>query len=193
MSSAWRLARRAHAVPIAAAQGFEQRRHMADPIGHDRAVDIDAVARINLGLTMQRQMIAIFGDEDMGEQRRTRPALLDRQRRHRRLHDRLAGAAAHLRAHMHDALEVRGDIFQHFALVGADPAELLRRRRSGRRRAHRGRSFLRQMIGQGRADGRLLRRRRRHGRFSRSATRASIALGFALLEIADQKFELFDC
>ena len=61
----------------------------------------------------------------MGEQRRTGTALLDRQRRHRRLDDRLAGPAAHLRAHMHDALEVGGDVFQHLALVGADPAELL--------------------------------------------------------------------
>ena len=37
-------------------------------------------------------MIAIFGDEDVGEQRRPRASLLNRQRRHGHLHDRLAGA-----------------------------------------------------------------------------------------------------
>ena len=46
------------------------------------------------------------GDEDVGEQRRPRASLLDRQRRHGRLHDRLAGAVAHLRANMQNALEV---------------------------------------------------------------------------------------
>lgn len=106
-------------------QRLQQRRHMADPAGHDPAVDRHALASINAGLAMQRKMIAIFGDDHMSEQRRPRPSLLDRQRRHGRLNDRLAGAAAHLRPHMHHALEVRGDVFRHVALVGADPAEFV--------------------------------------------------------------------
>jgi hypothetical protein len=109
---------------------------------------------------MQRKMIAIFRDDHMSEQRRPGPSLLDRQRRHGRLNDRLAGAAAHLRPHMQDALEVRGDIFQDLALVGADPAEpgpAAGRADAGRVMDDR---LEREMIGQRNANGRLLLRRR---------------------------------
>ena len=45
---------------------------MTDPARHDGAVDLHPAAPINVGLAMQREMIAIFGDEDVGEQRRPR-------------------------------------------------------------------------------------------------------------------------
>src|SRR4051795_5142026 len=51
------------------------------------------------------------------------PSAFDRQRRHRRLHDGLAGPAAQLRAQVADHLEAGRDIFEHFALVLADAAE----------------------------------------------------------------------
>src|SRR5580692_8203716 len=54
---------------------------------------------------------------------RAGPAAFDRQTGHRRLHDRLAGATAQLRADMTDHLEAGGDVFQHLALVLADAAE----------------------------------------------------------------------
>ena len=79
------------------AQGFEQSGEAADPARHDRTVDLNAAAGVDVGLTMQRQMIAELRHDDMGEQRRTRTPLLDRQRRHRRLDDGLARPAAHLR------------------------------------------------------------------------------------------------
>ena len=104
------------------AQGFEQSGETADPARHDRTVDLNAAAGVDVGLTMQRQMIAELRHDDMGEQRRTRTPLLDRQRRHRRLDDGLARPAAHLRPHVHDALEVGGNVFEHLALVRADPA-----------------------------------------------------------------------
>jgi len=96
----------AHVTRDPLGQRLQERRHMTDPARHDGAVDLHPAAPVNVGLAMQREMIAIFGDEDVGEQRRPRASLLDRQRRHGRLHDRLAGAAAHLRAHMQHALEV---------------------------------------------------------------------------------------
>jgi hypothetical protein len=137
------------------AQGFEQRGEMAHPARHDGPVDRNALAGVDVGLTMQRQMIAELRHGDMGEQRRAGASLLDRQRRHRRLDDGLAGAAAHLRAHMDDALEVGRHVFEHLALVGADPAELL----SAASRADAGRlvddRLRRQMIGQGRTERRL--------------------------------------
>ena len=82
------------------AQGFEQCSEMAHPARHDGPVDRNALAGVDVGLTMQRQMIAELRHGDMGERRRTGASLLDRQRRHRRLDNGLAGAAAHLRAHM---------------------------------------------------------------------------------------------
>ena len=96
----------AHMTRDPLSQGLQERRHTTDLARHDGAVDLHPAAPINVGLSMQREMIAIFGDEDVGEQRRPRASLLDRQRRHGRLHDRLAGAATHLRAHMQHALEV---------------------------------------------------------------------------------------
>lgn len=69
---------------------------------------------------MQGKMVAVFGDQDVGEQVGARAATFDRQRWHRRLHDRLAGSATDLRAMMHDPLEAK---FQHFALIRADLAE----------------------------------------------------------------------
>ena len=34
---------------------------MADPVGQRRPVQIDALAGVNLGLAIQRQMVGIFG------------------------------------------------------------------------------------------------------------------------------------
>ena len=41
---------------------------MANPARHDGAVDLHLAARVNVGLAMQREMVAVFRDEDMGEQ-----------------------------------------------------------------------------------------------------------------------------
>jgi hypothetical protein len=71
-----------------------------NPARHDGTVDLHPAARVNVGLAMQWEMVTVFRDEDMGEQRRPGASLFDRQRRHGRLDDRLAGAATHLGAHM---------------------------------------------------------------------------------------------
>jgi hypothetical protein len=92
-------------------------------------------------------MIAKLRYQHVRKQRRPRPSLLDRKRGHGRLNNRLAGAAAHFRADMENAFEVRGHVFEHFALVRADFAERLAAaaRANARRLMHDG--FLRQMIG----------------------------------------------
>ena len=41
-------------------QRIEQERHTADPVGHRRAIDINAVARIDIALPVQGQMITVF-------------------------------------------------------------------------------------------------------------------------------------
>jgi hypothetical protein len=37
----------------------------ADPIGQGRAIQVEALAGINLRLSIQRQVIGIFGDEHL--------------------------------------------------------------------------------------------------------------------------------
>jgi hypothetical protein len=60
-------------------QRLEQERRLADPIRQRRALEFDAVPAIDDALAMERNMVAILGDQDMGQQSGTRPAALDRQ------------------------------------------------------------------------------------------------------------------
>ena len=66
----------------------------ADPVGKGRAVDLDALPGEDLALPVERQVIAVFGDQDVGEQGGGRQALGDRPLRSRRLVDGPAGPAA---------------------------------------------------------------------------------------------------
>jgi hypothetical protein len=120
----------------------------ADPAGHGRAGKLDTFTGIDPCLPVERQVIAIFADQHMGEQTGTRPAALDGQVGRRGLMDRLARAARDLGAHMLDHLEVAGHIFQHFALVLAKHPHLAAARRTSRRRRMRdglARQVLRQL------------------------------------------------
>ena len=129
----------------------------------------------------------------MGDQAGPRPAALDRQRRHRLLHDGLARPAAQLRPDMLDDLESGRDILEHLALVLAHPAE----HRAAAARADAGRLVgdgLTRQMGRQRLAHRLLAlarlRRVRRGGVSRAG--AGVALGLLLLEFADQQFQLLD-
>ena len=104
-------------------QRSEQELRLSDPIGQRGAVELDAFAGIDDGLAVQRRVVTILRDQHMRDQAWTRPPALDRQRRHRRLHDRLARPAAQLRPDMLDHLETGRDVFEHLPLVLSDPAE----------------------------------------------------------------------
>ena len=104
-------------------QRREQEFRLTNPIGECGAVEFDAFAGVDDGLAVKWDVIAVLGDHHVRDQARRRPAACDRQRRHWRLHNGLAGAAAQLRAEMADHLEAGGDVFEHLALVLADPAE----------------------------------------------------------------------
>jgi hypothetical protein len=49
-------------------QWLQQRRRLADPVRQRRSVEVDPLTLEDLALPVERQMIAIFGDQDMGEQ-----------------------------------------------------------------------------------------------------------------------------
>ena len=60
---------------------------------------VDALAGVDLGLAVERQVVGVLGDQHVRDQRLGRQAALDQPRRRRRLDDRLgAGAAGVLRA-----------------------------------------------------------------------------------------------
>jgi hypothetical protein len=142
-------------------------------------------------LPVERQMIAIFGDQHMGDQSRAGAAALDRQRRHRRLRDRFADPAAQLGPDMDDHREVRGHVFQHLAAVFAD----LSQRRAAAGGANPGRLMdqvvARQMIGQRSAAGDGARGfAAASGRFDTGFGRPRRRCGVAFLEIAEQQLQL---
>lgn len=51
---------------------LEQPGDVAEPLGQLAAIDIDAAAGIDLGLPVERKMVAELGDGDMREQDRPR-------------------------------------------------------------------------------------------------------------------------
>lgn len=126
---------------------------MPDPIGQGGPFDIDALARQDRRLAIERQAVEILADHHIGDETGTGATLLDRQVGCRRLHDPFAGAAAQLGPDMADHLEPRRDLLQYlghvlaqFGEVGAAAAganrarmmhDLLTQQVIGQRAAHR--------------------------------------------------------
>ena len=157
--------------------GAQQEGRASDPFGQRRAVKRDALARIDLCLTIERQVIGVFRDEDLGHRRLGRNAALDQSRRCRRLHhDVLAGSAGVFRSAHHEHAELGrhdvqtlGDILADaMQLAGAaradiapdidhhlDPRQVRRQRSSVRTSFARARRLLRRrlLLGLGEAGG----------------------------------------
>ena len=114
-------------------QGAELGGGAADPVRQRRAIELDALPGVDLALAIERQVVGVFADQDMGDQRLGRQPALDQPRRRRRLdHGALAGAAAILGPAGDDHPELR---------PGSRRAAPRRPRRSGAARRHsRGRS-----------------------------------------------------
>ena len=101
-------------APDRVGQRLQQRRRLADPVRQGRAVEVDALTLEDLALPVERQMIAVLGDQHMGEQAGPGTSPLDRARRQGRLADGLAAGAGQARAHdpVHD--EPTGHVVQLF-------------------------------------------------------------------------------
>ena len=69
---------RKHMGPDRLDQRHQGRRTGAHPVGQRRHVEIDAFARIDVALAMKRQMQAILGEQQMGEQARPGAPARDR-------------------------------------------------------------------------------------------------------------------
>ena len=101
-------------------EGLQPPAGAADPVGQRRAVQLDTVAREDLALTIERKVIAVFGDQHMGEKPGTGEPLGDRPLRRQRLVDGPAGAAAIARPADTDHPEPCGHMVQHLAHRLAD-------------------------------------------------------------------------
>ena len=98
----------------------QRRRRRADPVGKGRHVEIDAFPRIDRALTVKRQMQAILGEQDMGEQLRPRPRAIGAMGR---AWDRFAGPAGELLADMLDHFPLPRNELQGLGHVLADLAQ----------------------------------------------------------------------
>lgn len=60
-------------------QDLEQCRHCPDPPGKRRTIEVDALSSKDVALAMQGKMVAVFGDQNVGEQVEARAAAFDRR------------------------------------------------------------------------------------------------------------------
>jgi len=102
----------------------EQLGRRAGPVRQGEAIEHHAAAGIDLGLTIQRTVVGVFVDYDVGDRCFRRQPALDQTRRRRGLHHHLlAGPAAVLGPADHQGSEGRRDDVQSFGDVLADPVQ----------------------------------------------------------------------
>ena len=89
-------------------QWFQQRRRRADPAGQGRGLQVHSVARKDLGLAVEWQVVVIFRDDDMSEQPRPGTAAGNCVIGSRRGDHRVTGPAGQFRANVPDHLEAAG-------------------------------------------------------------------------------------
>jgi site-specific DNA recombinase len=95
----------------------EQPCRLADPVTQGRAIEFNALSRIDLALAIQRQVIAVLRYQQMCERGRGGAPARRRHRRCRGLRDRIAGGASIFRPNVPDHLEVAGHVVQNFGDV----------------------------------------------------------------------------
>lgn len=106
------------------AQGAQIPGCPANPVGQCGTIKLDALAGVDLGLPVQRQVIGVLGDQHLGDQRFGRNAALDDPRWRRGLHHRaLAGPAAVARTASNQHTEGSRHHVEPFGHILADLVE----------------------------------------------------------------------
>ena len=104
--------------------GPEEEGGAPDPVGQRRAIQADALAGEDLRLPVERQVVGVFGDEDLRDQSVGRQATLDQPRRRGCLHDRVpAGAASVAWAADHQHPELHRHHVEALGDVLSDPVQ----------------------------------------------------------------------
>jgi hypothetical protein len=101
---------------------IEQPGGLSDPVAQGRAVEVQSLAGIDLGLAVQRQMIAELSHQQMRQHARRGASARRRHRRSRGLRDGVAGVAGIFRPHVADDLEVSRHVVEHLGDVLAELA-----------------------------------------------------------------------
>lgn len=92
------------------------------PVRQRRTIQLNALAGVNLRLPIERQVIGIFGDKNLGDGGFGRQSALDQPGRGRRLHNTvLASTAGVFGTPSHEDPELRRDQVQPLASILADP------------------------------------------------------------------------
>ena len=96
----------------------------ADPVSQGRAIQLDPLAGVDLALAVERQVVGVFADQDVGHQGLCRQPALDQPRGCCGLdHRALAGTAAIFGAAGDDHLELGRDDVKALRDVLADPVQ----------------------------------------------------------------------
>jgi hypothetical protein len=96
----------------------------ANPIGERRAVELNALPREDLALPIKRKVIAVFGDQHMGQESGRSEPFADRALRGGRLMNAAAGAAAITRSADADDPKPRRHMVKHLTDGLADQMQL---------------------------------------------------------------------
>ncbi len=115
---------RHHVFRYSLDQRTQQPRDVPEPLGELAAIDVEPRSRVNLGLPIERKMVAKLRHHDVGEETRVDHAARNRQIGHRCLHHGLALSARAGRPHVTVHLEARRDVGQHLGDSLAHRAQL---------------------------------------------------------------------
>jgi hypothetical protein len=96
---------------------IQQPGRLSNPIAQRRAIEFKPRSRIDLALTIQRQMVAIFRHQQMRQHGRCGTAAWRRHRWSRSLRDGVARTAGKLGPHVTNDLEVSRHVIQHLGDV----------------------------------------------------------------------------
>ena len=99
--------------------GPERESRAPNPIRQRRAIERDALPGVDLRLAIERQVVGIFGDQHMRDQRLGRNAVLDQPLRRRGLYH-LPAIASIFGTPRHNHLELRRDHVEPFGDVFAN-------------------------------------------------------------------------
>ena len=184
------LGRAQHVTPQRFHQRREQPARAAHPVRQRRAFQLHAFARVNLRLAIQRQVIAIFRDQHVRQQSRSRNAALDRTARRFGLHDAFAARAGQLRSHLTDHFESRRHVLQNFRNIFAQRLQLAAAVRTSFLLRQILPHFARQVLGQ--RPPCCFRRDVCNGRDHCRCVRASCVLRLRRLQLVQPQLQLLD-
>ena len=104
----------------------------ADPVGQRRAIEVDALAGVDLRLAVERQVIGVLGDQHLRDRRLGRQSALDQPRRRGRLHHHVLAGPAGIFGPAHDQhAELRRHDVEPLAAILADPMQRVAAARAG--------------------------------------------------------------